>query len=41
MIAIVNDRYDLAATLVELGADVNDGSLYHAVEMRDATTLMA
>ena len=38
MIAIVNDRYDLAATLVELGADVNDGSLYHAVEMRDATT---
>jgi ankyrin repeat protein len=38
MIAIVNDRYDLAATLVELGADPNDGSLYHAVEMRDATT---
>jgi ankyrin repeat protein len=38
MIAIVNDRYDLAATLVELGADVDDGSLYHAVEMRDATT---
>lgn len=38
MIAIVNDRYDLAATLVDLGADVNDGSLYHAVEMRDATT---
>jgi len=38
MIAIVNDRFDLAATLVELGADVNDGSLYHAVEMRDATT---
>ncbi len=38
MISIVNDRYDLAATLVELGADVNDGSLYHAVEMRDATT---
>jgi len=38
MITIVNDRFDLAATLVELGADVNDGSLYHAVEMRDATT---
>jgi ankyrin repeat protein len=38
MIAIVNDRYDLAATVVELGADANDGSLYHAVEMRDATT---
>jgi ankyrin repeat protein len=38
MLAIVNDRFDLAATLVELGADPNDGSLYHAVEMRDATT---
>lgn len=38
MMAIVNDRYDLAAALVELGADANDGSLYHAVEMRDATT---
>jgi ankyrin repeat protein len=38
MISIVNDRFDLAARLVELGADVNDGSLYHAVEMRDATT---
>jgi ankyrin repeat protein len=38
MITIVNDRFDLAATLVELGADANDGSLYHAVEMRDATT---
>jgi ankyrin repeat protein len=38
MITIVNDRFDLAAVLVELGADANDGSLYHAVEMRDATT---
>jgi ankyrin repeat protein len=38
IIAIVNDRFDLAATLVELGSDANDGSLYHAVEMRDATT---
>lgn len=38
MIAIVNDRFDLAARLIELGADPNDGSLYHAVEMRDATT---
>jgi uncharacterized protein len=37
-IAIYNDRFDIAAVLVELGADVNDGSLYHAVEMRDATT---
>jgi ankyrin repeat protein len=38
MIAIYNDRFDLAATLVELGSDPNDGSLYVAVEMRDATT---
>jgi ankyrin repeat protein len=38
MIAIWNDRFDMAATLVELGADANDGSLYLAVEMRDATT---
>jgi ankyrin repeat protein len=38
MIAIVNDRFDMAAKLLELGADANDGSLYHAVEMRDATT---
>jgi ankyrin repeat protein len=38
MIAIYNDRFDLAATLVDLGADVNDGSLYTAVEMRASTT---
>ena len=38
MIAIYNDRFDIAATLIELGSDVNDGSLYVAVEMRDATT---
>jgi ankyrin repeat protein len=39
MIAIYNDRFDLAATLVELGADVkNDASLYMAVEMREGTT---
>ena len=38
MTAIYNDRFDLAATLVELGSDVNDGSLYTAVEMRDSTT---
>jgi len=40
IVAIVNDRLDLAATLVELGADVNDGSLYFAVDMHDATTDM-
>jgi len=38
MISIVNDRFDMAAMLVELGASVNDGSLYQAVDMRDATT---
>ena len=38
MLAIVNDRYDMAATLLTLGADANDGSLWYAVEMRDAPT---
>jgi ankyrin repeat protein len=38
MIAIYNDHFDMAATLIELGSDANDGSLYVAVEMRDATT---
>ena len=37
-IAIVNDRFDLAAILLDSGANANDGSLYHAVEMHDATT---
>jgi cytohesin len=39
-VAIVNDRFDLAATLLDLGADANDGSLYFAVDMHDATTDM-
>jgi ankyrin repeat protein len=38
MVAMYNDRFDLAAMLWDLGADVNDGSLYTAVEMRDAST---
>ena len=38
MIAIYNDRFDLANVLWDLGADVNDGSLYTTVEMRDSTT---
>ena len=38
MIAIYNDRFDLAATLLDLGSDANDGSLYMAVEMREGTT---
>jgi ankyrin repeat protein len=40
MIAIVNDRFDLAKVLIDLGADANDGSLYFAVDMHDATTDM-
>jgi len=39
MLAIVNDRFDMAARLLELGADPKtDDSLYQAVEMHDATT---
>jgi ankyrin repeat protein len=38
MVAIYNDRFDTAKTLLDLGADPNDGSLYTAVEMRDSTT---
>lgn len=38
MVAIYNDRFDIARTLLELGSDANDGSLYVAIEMRDATT---
>src|SRR5581483_5970682 len=40
VIAIVNDRFDLAKELLDLGADPNDGSLYWAVDMHDATTDM-
>ena len=40
IIAIVNDRFDLAALMFDLGADPNDGSLYFAVDMHDATTDM-
>jgi len=40
IIAIVNARYDLAAKLLDLGADPNDGSLYFAVDAHDATTDM-
>jgi ankyrin repeat protein len=39
-IAITNDRLDLARTLLDLGADPNDGALYFAVDMHDATTDM-
>ncbi|HUI80650.1 MAG TPA: ankyrin repeat domain-containing protein [Bryobacteraceae bacterium] len=40
IIAIVNDRFDLAKELLDRGADPNDGSLYFAVDMHDATTDM-
>jgi len=40
MVAIANDRFDLAAKLLDLGGDPNDGSLYFAVDMHDATTDM-
>ena len=36
--AIFNGHYDLAARLIEKGADVNDGSLYTAIEMRNLAT---
>jgi ankyrin repeat protein len=40
IIAIINDRFDLAKTMIDLGADPNDGSLYFAVDMHDATSDM-
>jgi ankyrin repeat protein len=38
MLAIANDRFDMAAILLDLGANADDGSLFYAVEMRDAPT---
>ncbi len=40
IIAIANDRLDLAKHLIELGADPNDGALLFAVDAHDATTDM-
>jgi ankyrin repeat protein len=40
MIAIANDRLDIANMLLDLGADPNDGSLYFAVDQHDGTTDM-
>jgi ankyrin repeat protein len=40
VVAIVNDRFDLAKELIDLGADPNDGSLFFAVDMHDATVDM-
>lgn len=39
-VAIINARFDLAKELLDLGADPNDGALYFAVDMHDATTDM-
>jgi uncharacterized protein len=40
IIAIANDRFDLAKELLDLGADPNDGSLFFAVDMHDGTVDM-
>src|SRR5262249_1733769 len=40
IVAIVNDRLDFAKDLLDLGADPNDGSLFFAVDMHDATVDM-
>jgi len=40
IVAIVNDRFDLAKELLDHGANANDGSLYFAVDMHDATSDM-
>ena len=40
IVAIVNARFDLAKELLDRGADPNDGALFFAVEMHDATTDM-
>jgi ankyrin repeat protein len=38
MVAMYNDRFDLAKVLIDLGSNIDDGSLYTAVEMRESTT---
>ncbi|HUF72341.1 MAG TPA: ankyrin repeat domain-containing protein [Gammaproteobacteria bacterium] len=37
-IAVVNDRFDLAARMLDIGAEPDVSALYYAVLMRDATT---
>jgi ankyrin repeat protein len=37
IIAIINDRFDTAGALIDAGANVNDGSLYHAVDFHNLT----
>ena len=38
LIAIYNGKYDFASLLMENGANVNDGSLYMAIELRNMDT---
>ena len=38
MLAVINDHLDIAADLLNKGADANDGTLYYATIMHDATT---
>ena len=38
LIAIYNGKYDFASLLMEHGANVNDGSLYMAIELRNMDT---
>src|SRR5499425_1380939 len=38
LIAIYNGKYDFASLLMERGANVNDGSLYMAIELRNMDT---
>jgi ankyrin repeat protein len=37
-IAVINDRFDLAARMLDMGAEPDISALYQAVLMRDATT---
>ena len=38
MLAIVNGRFDMAASLLAAGSEANEGALYQAIVMRDAPT---
>ncbi|MBN4075968.1 ankyrin repeat domain-containing protein, partial [Gammaproteobacteria bacterium AH-315-E17] len=37
MLAVINDRLDTAATLINYGANPNDGSMYELIQLHDAT----
>jgi hypothetical protein len=38
LVAIYNGKYDFASLLMDNGANVNDGSLYMAIELRNMDT---